>query len=296
MSNVVEQVLAQQAKRASQNQYEATDLTKYFTVALPQGVSRGEKTFRILPPKADEYVFVELWFHVIKVGNKLRKLYDPGKNEGKPSPLTEIYNELKKTNDPQDKALARNYRSKLFYVIKGIEREKENEGIKFWRFPHSEKGDGMFDLITNIIKKFGDITDPKTGCDLSIALAKVKNTQGGEYTAVSSILPNAASPLSVNPQLAQQWLEDPITWEKVYKKYDTEYLYIIGQGDIPTWSEAQNKWIVKVEADDTEAAGTHDNMGAAVGSTKGAQSAQTQHPEVEIDAEAEEISSDDLPF
>jgi hypothetical protein len=300
MSNVVDQVLAQQAKRASQSQFESTDLTKYFTIALPQGVSRGEKTFRMLPPKPDQLVFTEIWFHSIKVGNNHRKLYDPGKNEGKPSPLSDVYNLLKASNDPSDKALARNYRPRLFYVIKGIEREKENEGVKFWRFPHDDKGGGIFDLISPIFKKFGDITDPKTGRDLSLTLTKVKNKQNnGEYTAISAILPNDPSPLSTNEQLSQQWIDDTMTWENVYKKYDTEYLFIVAEGNIPAWSEAENKWIAKTEADDTEGSGTQDNIGNAVGATNTPTppAAQTDHPAVDTDPVAgDDISPDDLPF
>lgn len=302
MSNVVDQVLAQQAKRATQNSFESTDLTKYFTIALPQGVSRGEKTFRMMPPKEGELVFTEVWFHSIKVGGKQRKLYDPGKNEGKPSPLTDVYNALKGSNDPADKALSKNYRPKLFYVIKGIERELEHQGVKFWRFPHDEKGGGVFDLISPIFKKFGDITDVETGRDLSLTVSKVKNPKGGEYTAISAILPNDPSPLSTNPELKKQWLNDPITWHNVYKKYDTEYLFIIAEGHIPTWSESEGKWIAKPETDDTEGTSTQDSMGSAMGSATDEGAAtnvppltSTDHPATETEVD-ETINEDDLPF
>lgn len=295
MSNVADQVAQQAAKRATSSSFESTDLTKYFTIALPQGVTRGEKTFRMLPPKENQLVFVELWFHSIKVGGKQRKLYDPGKNEGKVSPLNEVYNGLKGATDPAERALARNYRPRLFYVIKGIEREKEHEGVKFWRFPHDDKGGGIFDQISPIFKKLGDITDANTGRDLSISLAKVKNPKGGEYTAISSILPNDPAPLSDNPQLMRQWLDDPLTWENVYKKYDTEYLFIVAQGDQPMWSESENKWIPKPETDSTEGSGTQDNMGNAVGGAPSAPTAQTDHPDVAAEG-TEEISPDDLPF
>lgn len=293
MSSVVDQVMAQQQKRASQSSsFESTDLTKYFTIALPQGITRGEKTFRMLPPKNDELVFVELWFHTVKVGGKQRKLYDPGKNDGKPSPLNEVYNVLKSSNDQNDKALARNYRPRMFYVIKGIEREKENEGVKFWRFPHDDKGGGIFDMISPIFKKLGDITDANTGRDLSISLAKVKNPKGGEYTAISSILPNDPTPLSADAQLMAQWLADPMTWKNVYKVYDTEYLLLVAEGHTPMWSEeGGGKWVPKPEVDGTEGSGTQDNIGAAVGETP---TAQTEHPTVAADTE--EISPDDLPF
>lgn len=297
MTNVAAMVRDQEEKVSAQSQYESTDLKKYFTIALPEGVTKGEKTFRILPPINGQGLFVELWFHVIKVGGKQRKLYDPGKNEGKPSPLSAVYEGLKGTNDPQTKAQIAQYKPRLFYVVRGIDRDNEAHGVKFWRFPHDYKQGGVLDLIRPIIKKYDDgalsITDPEKGRDLSITLAKVKNPQGGQYTAISTILPNDPSPLSSNAQLAQQWLNDPITWENVYKKYDVEYLLLVAEGHIPTWSEAEGKWIPKPETDESEGSASQDSMGAAIGGAP-APAAQADLP-----ATAEggiPISPDDLPF
>lgn len=296
-NNVVDQVLAQQQKRASQQQtFESTDLTKYFTIALPQGVTRGEKTFRILPSKDGGSPFIEVWFHSIKVGGKQRKLYDPGKNEGKPSPLTDVYTALKASGDLADKNLANNYKPRLFYVLKGIEREKEHEGVKFWRFPHDNKGGGIFDLVSPMFKKFGNITDPLTGRDLSLTVAKIKNPKGGEYTAVTAILPNDPSPLSVDKTLQDAWLADESTWENVYKKYDTDYLYIIADGYIPMWSETEKKWIAKPDTDDSEGTGNQDTIGAPLeGKSATEKLPETDHPATE-GYETNGISDDDLPF
>ena len=131
--DVTQAILDQQRKKAEETSYETVDLTKYFTIALEDNVSRGEKVFRILPALPTEATpFMEVWFHQIEVGGNRRKLYDPGKNEGKRSPLTEVYNKLKDSKDPADKAIAAKYRPRLYYVIRGIERGKEHEGIKFW--------------------------------------------------------------------------------------------------------------------------------------------------------------------
>jgi hypothetical protein len=300
MSNVAQAVLDQQKRRAQQSTFEPTDLTKYFTIALDKGITRGEKIFRILPPATpDQSPFVEVYFHVVEVGGKSRKLYDPGKNEGKPSPLNEIYNGLKADPDPAVKKLAAKYRPRLYYIIKGIERGKEHEGIKFWRFPHESNGKGVFDMITTIFKRFGDITDPVTGCDLNIDLSKVKDQRGKEYTAITSILPSAPSTLSTNPELTKQWLEDKMTWENVYKKYDHEYLLIIGEGHIPMWSEQENKWIAKPEADPTTSTSTEETITDAIPGAPVAQSASAATPEIPVVSEVAEatgISEDDLPF
>jgi hypothetical protein len=284
-------VLAQQKARAEQSNSNATDLTKYFTVALPNGVSSGEKCIRILPPKEGQMLFTEVWFHSIKVGGTNRKLYDPGKNEKKPSPLTDVYNVLKNSNDPADKALARNYYPRLFYVIKGIERGKEHEGVKFWRFPHSNRGDGHFDSITPLFKRYGDISDPETGRDMVLTLKKVKNSYGsGEYTTIQSILADDPSPLSTDSALKEQWLADPMTWEDVYKKYEADYLLIVAQGDVPTWSESDNKWIAKPSGENDESSGTQDTVGDSLPpKTDNSAPAATNSTKVDI-------NPDDLPF
>jgi hypothetical protein len=293
MSNVTQAVLEQQRKRAAQSSYEPTDLTKYFTIALEKGIQRGEKTFRILPDPINPAgsPFVEVYFHVIKVGDKQRKLYDPGKNEGKPSPLTEVYKELMATGDPNDKNIARDYKPRLYYVIRGIERGKEHEGIKFWRFPHDSKGSGAFDMISAIFNKFDDITDPLTGRDLSIQLQKVKSPRGQEYTNISTIIANDPSPLSADASLVQQWMADKSTWESVYKKYDYDYLQIVAEQGIPTWSEeGGGKWVAKTEADQTTSTSTSDNMAEVV------VGAEVQADIPVVDDAAMHIPDDDLPF
>jgi len=292
MTNVVDQVLAQQKARAEQSSSNSTDLTKYFTIALPDGVSGGEKTIRILPPKAGQMLFTEVWFHSIKVGGKNRKLYDPGKNEKKPSPLTDVYNALKNSNDPSDKALSRQYYPRLFYVIKGIERGKEHEGVKFWRFPHSNRGDGHFDTITPLFKRYGDISDAETGRDMVLTLTKVKNPRtGGVYTTIQTILADDPSPLSLDPALKEQWLADSMTWESVYKKYEADYLYIVAQGDIPMWSEADSKWVAKPSIDNDESSSTQDSIGDSLPPKTGEGAASTAENTTKVD-----INPDDLPF
>lgn len=293
MSNVAQAVLNQQKKRADQSQFVTTDLTKYFTIALDKNVSSGEKIFRMLPPKnAEDSPFTEVYFHVVDVEGTSRKLWDPAKNEKKPSPLTELYNRLRASGDPDDKNLSKKFNSRLFYIIKGIERGKEAEGVKFWRFPHDSKGTGIFDQLVTIFKKYGDITDILTGCDLCINLTKAKDPRSGkEYTTITSILPERPSPLSTNPDLQKTWLDDTMTWENVYKKYDTEYLQIIAEGDVPTWSEAAGKWVAKSTAPETEESGTNENMSGGINTH-----APENDPFSNNVVPESTIPEDDLPF
>ncbi len=47
------------------------------------------------------------------------------------------------------------------------------DGVKFWRFKHNYKNEGVLDKIIPIWRAKGDITDPEKGRDLIIELAKL---------------------------------------------------------------------------------------------------------------------------
>ena len=44
------------------------------------------------------------------------------------------------------KEMAREYTPRKYYVVKGIDRDNEDHGVKFWRFKHKYTGDGVMDL------------------------------------------------------------------------------------------------------------------------------------------------------
>ena len=115
------------------------------------------------------------------------KLYDP-KQEGKRSPLNEVYQSLLDTGIESDKELAKNYRARKYYIVKVIDREHEDDGPKFWRFKHNSKSDGVLDKIFPIFKSRGDITDIINGRDLTLSLSIIKSGSGKEYTTISSII------------------------------------------------------------------------------------------------------------
>ena len=149
-------------------------MKKYFAAILPQGQSSAQKRIRILPTKDGSSPFVEAWFHEIQVDGKYVKLYDPEKNDKERSPLTEVYDELMSTGKENDKKLAMDYKARKFYIVKVIDREKEQDGPKFWRFKHNSKGDGVLDKIFPIFRNKGDITDVTKGRDIIISLGLTK--------------------------------------------------------------------------------------------------------------------------
>lgn len=204
------------------------DLTKYFTTMLPKGKTTDKKKFRIIPTEPGQSPFVEVWFHNVQINGEWKKLYCPEKNAGDPCPFCEVASELDKSDSKEEKDLAKTYKAKKFYVVKGIERGKENEGVKFWRFAHNYKGTGVFDKMIAVFSEKGDISDSKEGRDLIINIGK--DDRGN--SVVTSIIHDDKEPLGTEEQIVE-WTTDTMTWEDVFSKRDYDYLSKVARGENP---------------------------------------------------------------
>ena len=225
-------------------------MKKYFTTLLPKGVDSQERRIRILPTKDGSSPFIEVYFHEIQVDGKWVKLFDP-KQDGKHSPLNEVFTALMATGVDTDKELARTYRARKFYIVKVIDRDHEQDGPKFWRFKHNTKQDGIFDKIVPIIRSKGDITDIEKGRDLLLSLALTKSGNGKEYTTVNSIIQDDMTPLSTKPEEIKAWLDDPLTWSDVYSKKSEDYLEMVANGETPKWDAENKKWVSNSQSEET---------------------------------------------
>jgi hypothetical protein len=225
-------------------------MKKYFTTILPKGAKTGEKRLRILPTKDGSSPFVEVLFHEIEVDGQKLKLYDPAQ-EGKRSPLNEVQEGLKLQGDEQSKELAKQYRSKKFYIVKVIDRDNEQDGVKFWRFKHSLKQDGVLDKIFPLYQKKGDLSDPEKGRDITLFLTVTRSNNGGEYTTVSTIMPEDPSPLHEDENIAKQWLSDDLVWSDVYSRKSEDYLEMVAKGETPRWDSVTNKWVSNSYSEET---------------------------------------------
>jgi hypothetical protein len=252
-------------------------MKKYFTTVLPKGSKGEERRIRILPTKDGSSPFVEVYFHEVQVDGKWVKLYDP-KQEGKRSPLNEVYDSLMQTGVDSDRELARNYRSRKFYIVKVIDRDHENDGVKFWRFKHNAKGDGVIDKIFPIFRNKGDITDPEKGRDMILSLTLTKAGTGKEYTTINSVIPEDAGPLHEDAAVAKAWVDDELTWSDVYSKKGEDYLEMVANGEVPRWDSNQNKWVSSNNTTGEE----------TIGNVKSTTPV--------VDPQAEDDTDSDLPF
>ncbi len=225
-------------------------MKRYFTTVLPKGSKGEERRIRILPTKDGSSPFVEVYFHEVQVDGKWVKLYDP-KQEGKRSPLNEVNEALMGTGVETDREAARQYRSRKFYIVKVIDRDHESDGVKFWRFKHNHKGDGVIDKVFPIFRNKGDVTDSQKGRDLILSLTLTKAGTGKEYTVINSVLNDDPSPLHTDADVAKTWLEDELTWSDVYSKKGEDYLEMVARGEVPRWDTASSKWVSNLTTEET---------------------------------------------
>ena len=255
MGNALDAVLAQYEQNTQRSGGGKTSISqedrlkRYFTTYLPKGTKSGQKVIRILPTPDGSSPFKEVWYHEVQIDGKWTKLYDPGKNDGERSPLTEVYEELMSTGKDSDKELARQYRPRKFYIVKVIDRENEEHGPKFWRFKDNYKQEGILDKVIPIWKQKGDVTDANEGRDLIVDLSKSKTPSGIEYTVVKTIMYDDPAPIHSDKSQMKEWVEDELTWKDVYSQKPVEYLEAIARGETPVWDTELKKYVY---GDDTE--------------------------------------------
>jgi hypothetical protein len=282
-NSVLDSVLAQYEKNSTSSNSTKTNISqedrlkKYFSAILQKNEKSASRRIRILPTKDGSSPFVEVWYHEIQVNGQWVKLYDPEKNDNDRSPLTEVYNELISTGKKEDKELASQYRSRLFYIVKVIDRDNEQDGVKFWRFKHNYKQEGVLDKILPIWKAKGDVTNAEKGRDLIIELTKAKTPQGKEYTVIQTIMYDDPQPLHEDKAIMEGWVQDELTWNDVYSKKPVEYLEAVAVGETPMWSSELKKYVYGEAAE------------ISLGGSK-------QETTPVVDPQANEEPSEDLPF
>jgi hypothetical protein len=170
------------------------------------------------------------------------------------------------------------YEAKKYYVVRGVDKGSEKDGVKFWRIKHHFKNQGDYDKIMGVTEDYslqhGDFTDVETGTDLTILVVD-SQIPGSNffYRSVSSIIPRGPSKLSNDPTIAKQWLDDKTTWRDVFtpakapKITPLQYLELAAEGvyernNSPYWDDSDSnnkKWVFPNHPDLEAAANTRDD-------------------------------------
>jgi gp32 DNA binding protein like len=154
--------------------------------------ANGKSQIRLVPYKFNrDNPFIELYFHY----NINNKTYLSPISFGRPDPIVEFAEKLKRTGDTDDWKAGKKMEPKLRTFAPVIVRGKENEGVKFWGF-----GKTVYQDILGYIADpdYGDITDPHSGRDIVLEVVSAEESNAAYPTttirvkpAVSKILPDA---------------------------------------------------------------------------------------------------------
>lgn len=290
-------ILKQYAKNnqsnASKKMTNDERLKQYFTTFLPEGVQTATRRIRILPVGENKSPFIEVMGHKAQVNGQWRTFVCPKSEKDEDCPFCEARSALLASGSETDKEIAKNYSARKMYVVKVIDRQREDEGPKFWRFNHDYRKTGIFDKIAGVVMAIQEssapnIMDIENGRDLIITIARDQN---GRPT-VNSIVQADASPLHKDPETIQNWLNDDKSWESVYSVKPYAYLEIIVKGGEPTWkkndSDDGGEWVDKKSIPTTDSDETDDEL--TIGSDDSDESV-THESDVDMSDD-----DDDLPF
>lgn len=272
------------------------DLKNYFTTYdLEKDEQSKTKEIRILPNPKGGSPLVEFHGHTAIVDGQKKTFPCLQHESGTACPFCEAREALLATGDAGDKELAKKYNSKKMYIAKVIDRHNEEDGVKFWRFNHDFRKEGVFDKIHGVVaglKKNKNITSPTEGRDLTIM---INRNQTG-LPIISTIVAQDSDVLSADEAKSAEWLADERTWEDVYSVRNYDYLAIIVRGYTPIWDKEAKCFVAKelIKETENEDASLDAELTMAVENVKAnvTQAETVTNPQ----STTPEAEDDDLPF
>ena len=145
--------------------------------------ANGKSQIRLVPYKFNkDNPFIELYFHY----NINNKTYLSPISFGRPDPIVEFAEKLKRTGDTDDWKAGKKMEPKLRTFAPVIVRGKESEGVKFWGF-----GKTVYQDILGYIADpdYGDITDPHTGRDIVLEVVSAEESNAAYPTTTIRVKP-----------------------------------------------------------------------------------------------------------
>ena len=281
------------APRYEKKSEKVYDLKNYFNTFIKDGINAATKEIRILPSQ-DGSPFVEVHGHKVQIEGEWKTFACLKHQKGEACPFCEAREELLATGKESDKELAKKYNARKMYVVKVIDRENEEWGVKFWRFNHDYRKEGIFDKIHGLLtalKTNKDITNATSGRDLAISIQRNQN----KIPVVTSIAALDATPLSEDAELTEKWLSDTRTWEDVYSVRTYDYLEIIVKGGVPVWDKDEKKFVDKEALKADSNSTLEEELTLGVENVKANLQASTTIAPTETSVSTED-EEDDLPF
>jgi len=216
----------------------------------------GKYQIRLVPYKFNkENPFIELYFHY----NINNKTYLSPISFGRPDPIVEFAEKLKRMGDKEDWKAAKKMEPKLRTFVPVLVRGEEGEGVRFWGF-----GKTVYqDLLGYIADPdYGDITDPETGRDIIVEIVSAEDS-GTSYQQTNIRVKPKETPLSEKAEDAKRFLDSQKEITEMY----SELTYSELKGILEGWLNPSS------ESDDTDVP----SPSAEVLSSKPAETAKATH-------------------
>jgi hypothetical protein len=254
----------------------------YLDLKLKEHEATKTVKVRFLPiSSTDGTVFFSIITHSLKVDKEVAKsgfktyvcLNDEKAESNEECPICKKSKELfdkaaqarKEGNEVLSKSLfkeACSLKKKKTYIARVIDRDHEDEGVKYWRFNENTKGEGIYDKLSTLDKTRAaealedgeegySIFDLYKGKDIIITVGKsqMPDGHGGMKDTTSYNITDSGNrkPLSKDVDKANAWLNDEKTWKDVYSLKGADYLELVVDGKVPVFNRELGKYVEKTE-------------------------------------------------
>lgn len=257
----------------------AFDEKNYLNVRLGKNDKEKEIRIRLLPMDLTTgNPFIHITTHsipvpkeMVKEGQKAYKSYmclDKRKNPlidhevyGNECPICkrnhEEFDKFQNETDPvkkdEYKKSSLSFKAKDSIIIRCIERGKEEEGVKFWKFNLKYDNTDPYHQILDLVKQREresyeatgvkkNILDIHSGRDLIIKITK-GNTEN--QTAVKVTDHGFDTALSNSEDQMKEWIFDAKKWQDVFTTKPYDYLQLVLDGKMPWYDRESKSWVEK---------------------------------------------------
>ena len=171
----------------------------------------GKHTIRLVPYKFNkENPFIELYFHY----NINNKSYLSPMSFGRPDPIVEFADKLKRMGDKEDWKAAKKMEPKLRTFVPVLVRGEEGEGVRFWGF-----GKTVYQEILGYMADpdYGDITDPNEGRDITVEVVSAEDS-GTSYPVTTIRVKPKETPLATSKEETDKYLNSQKEITELYSE------------------------------------------------------------------------------